>query len=166
VIRASLFSPLCQGHAPGVLACVVLGISGGFVPQPLGAKPPQSNTAGQGTGQQASGQASSHDRDVTVTGKRPITIGGTPPACTTGQGTGTADCAAHTLDSAAKLAQAQASGDPTLGVPHAGSADTTVGVGSLTASSQRLGADLRNRTTLPKRPTLPPPPPSPFARMP
>jgi hypothetical protein len=146
---------------------VVLGISGGFPIVPLWAKPPQSNTAGQGTGQQASGQTSSHDRDVTVTGKRPITIGGTPPACTTtGQGTGTADCAAHTLDSAAKLAQAQASGDPTLGVPNARSGDTVVGVGSLTASSQRLGADLRNRTTLPKRPAPPPPPPSPFARMP
>jgi hypothetical protein len=141
------------------LLAAISGVCGGFA-LPLFAEPPQST----GTGQE--GQAVSGG-DITVTGQQPVRIGGTParspcPAANAA-GKGADDCAAAKLDEAARVAQHAATIDPTLAVPNARSGDTTVGVGSLTGSSQRLGADLRGRTTLPVRP-VPTPPASPFRR--
>jgi hypothetical protein len=68
-----------------------------------------------------------------------------------------ASCAAQKLEEAAKAAQAAARGAPTLAVPDARSGDTRIGVANLTASEQRLGASLKGATTLPRRPSLPPP---------
>jgi hypothetical protein len=130
---------------------LALGACGGSAAMPLDAEPPSSSPQG--------GPAPT----ITVEGARPIVIGG-PPASRCG-GKDDADCAAAKLQDAAGAAQAAAKADPTFAVPHAGSADTVVGVGSLTASSQRLGADLRNATKLPQRP-VPPPPTTPFPRHP
>jgi hypothetical protein len=106
---------------------------------------------------------------VTVQAPRPRTIGGPPPAdpCTAvdaaGHRTGAADCGARKLQDAARAAQAGAQGAPGLAAPDAQSHDTTVGVGNVTASSQRLGGDLRGAASLPKR-QIPTPPTTPFPR--
>lgn len=137
---------------------MAIGVCGGSAFTPLCAEPPQSNLAGAQSA-----------RDITVTGQHPIVIGGrsAPAPCVAadvaGRRIGATDCAAAKLDEAAKAASTRAQADPTFGVPNAGSGDTKVGVGSLTGSSQRLGADLRGRTSLPVRPALPPPA-NPFPR--
>ncbi len=76
-----------------------------------------------------------------------------------GNRVGAVDCAAKRLQDAAGLAQARALGDPTLAVPDARSGALTVGIGSVEASSQRLGSSLRGATALPQRqiPPLPMP---------
>jgi hypothetical protein len=124
-----------------------LSVCGGS-PIPLWAEPPQSSA----------------DETITVRGAR---LGQAGDPCVAvdaaGRRAGQTDCAAQKLQDAARAAQARAKGDPTLAVPNARSAGTIVGVGSLAASSERLGGDLRNATTLPQR-HVPPPPAAPFSR--
>ncbi len=75
-------------------------------------------------------------------------------------------CAAERLDRAAKAALDAARRQPTRpNVPQAGDPDPALGVANVTASSQRLGIDLRSATALPPRPGAAAPA-APFARRP
>jgi hypothetical protein len=119
------------------LLVALIGACGGFALHPLGAEPPQPLPT-----------------PITVRAQPPVTIGGPAPApCA--DAASQAGCATQKLQDVARAAQQAA--DPTLAVPNARSGDTTVGIGSLTGSSQRLGVDLRGRTTLPQRPVPPHP---------
>ena len=116
----------------------VVGVSGGFA-MPLLAEPPQDHAC---TRAATTGQSSSR-------------IGGRQEVCVVvdvaGNKVGDIDCAAAWLQAAARVAQERAKTDPTLAVPTATSDPLRVGVGSVAASSQRLGGYLRGATSLPVR---------------
>jgi hypothetical protein len=141
----------------------MLGLCGGFA-LPLFAKPPQSDRPAA-TGP-APARPATEEGTIVVRGKPEVRIGGTPaPACAAATNPGQAGCPASDPGQAVRPVQPPAAADPRLAVPNARSGDTRVGVGSLTASSQRLGADLRHRATLPVR-RVPPPPKPAFPRQP
>jgi hypothetical protein len=121
---------------------VMLGICGGS-PSPLWAEPPQPQATGQGA---AVG-------DVTVTGQRPRTIGGTAPAPACGGENGAGAACTAALNDMVPPASADAASPIDARSP-----DVKTGVANQTATRLRLGTAF-GHSVHPERPvTIPPPP--------